>query len=199
MGLASYDWVLELDPDERVSPGLASELRNVAASPQMQEVGCVEMPRRNIVFEQWLQHGNWWPDWQARFGRKNRIYYPSAIHHAGSSVDSETMRLDARAELAILHYPAPSMQKVYERVLRYAKRHANEHYAKGQRFSYSKMIIRPLHAFLHDFVGQRGYLDGRAGFVYSFLWKFLYNVIILLNIWELEGYPSRRQGKKRTP
>ena len=30
---ASGDWVLAVDPDERVSPGLASELRRLAARP----------------------------------------------------------------------------------------------------------------------------------------------------------------------
>jgi glycosyltransferase involved in cell wall biosynthesis len=199
MGLASYEWVLELDPDERVSPGLANILRHLISTPQIQEVGCVEMPRQNIVFGKWLQHGNWWPDWQARFGRKNFIYYPSAIHHAGSSVNSETLRLDARPEQTIIHYPAPSMQKVYERVLRYAKRHASEYFANGMRFSYSRLVLGPLHAFFQDYIQNKGFLDGRAGFVYSFLWKFLYTAIIYLNIWELEGYPPETLKTNRHP
>lgn len=197
MGLAGYDWVLELDPDERVTPGLARALQQIVSSPQKQAVGCVEMPRQNIVFGKWLQHGTWWPDWQARFGRKGRIYYPSAIHHVGSNIDSEMLRLDARPELAIIHYSVPSMEKVYERLLRYAKRHAKEYHAQGRRFSYFHFIAGPLHAFLQDFIGNKGFLDGRAGFVYSFIWKFLYTAIIMLNMWELEGYPPSNAKTKR--
>src|SRR5690606_17024660 len=40
---AADDWVLVLDPDERVSPGLAAELRAVAGR---EDVDAVVMPRR---------------------------------------------------------------------------------------------------------------------------------------------------------
>jgi (heptosyl)LPS beta-1,4-glucosyltransferase len=200
MTLASFDWVLELDPDERVTPGLANHLRNLISSPKMQSIGCVEIPWQNIVFGKWVKHGDWWPDRHGRFGRKGRIFYPSAIHHSGQSVDSETIYLDADPDLAIIHYAIPSMQKVYERMIRYAKDHAREYFEKGQHFSYYKLIIEPLYAFLYSYIRKKGFLDGRAGFVYSFIWKFLYNAVIILDIWELEGYPlnnSKNQKNQR--
>lgn len=196
MDLACYDWVLQIDPDERVSPGLARFLMEFVASPASQDIGCVEMPRQNIVFNTWLRRGDWWPDRQGRFGRKGRIFYPSAIHHAGSSVDSRTVVMDPDPELAIIHYSVPSMEKVYERLLRYAKRHAVEFHAQGRRFSILHLCVGPAWAFVLDFIGKKGFLDGRAGFVYSFIWKFLYTAIIMLNIWELEGYtPARMKAR----
>jgi len=190
MAFASFDWVLEVDPDEIITEGLAQHLQSQVGFYEANSVGCVMMPRQNIVFNRWLKHGDWWPDWQGRFGRKNRIKYPSAIHHAGSAVNSKTVYLEAKPERAIIHYSVPSLDVVYERVLRYAKRHAKEYYESGNRFSVLKLILDPSIAFIQCYFFKGGFRDGRAGFVYTFFWKFLYTILIYLNIWELEGFTS---------
>src|SRR3989339_1219341 len=66
---AAGDWILSLDADERVSTELAKEISGILHSSfdiQNSPVG-YWIPRQNLVFGKWLQHGIWYPDYQLRF------------------------------------------------------------------------------------------------------------------------------------
>ena len=60
LSLATGDWVLFVDADERVPPSLAREVRLRLADPG--EVLGFWVPRRNIIAGQWVRHAGWWPD-----------------------------------------------------------------------------------------------------------------------------------------
>ncbi|MGH7246419.1 MAG: glycosyltransferase family 2 protein, partial [Candidatus Levyibacteriota bacterium] len=60
---ATGEWILSLDADERVTPELASELKEVIHQSGVEIVG-YWIPRKNIIFGKWIEHTGWYPDYR---------------------------------------------------------------------------------------------------------------------------------------
>ena len=60
---AAGDWILSLDADERITPVLAKEIK---AAVKQKNIKGFEIPRKNIIFNKWIQHSIWWPDYNLR-------------------------------------------------------------------------------------------------------------------------------------
>jgi glycosyltransferase involved in cell wall biosynthesis len=54
---AKSNWVLILDADERLTPGLRGELLKIA---NRDDIDYVKIPRKNIIFNKWLRHTGCW-------------------------------------------------------------------------------------------------------------------------------------------
>ncbi len=67
----SGDWVFYLDADERVSAGLADEIKHTMAS-DTPRFGAWAIPRANILLGK-LQQSGWWPDYQIRLFCKQAL------------------------------------------------------------------------------------------------------------------------------
>ena len=58
--LCTKDWVLLLDADEEVSPGLAEEIRGVLKDPAA--ANGYRLPRKNLFLGRWIRHGGFYPE-----------------------------------------------------------------------------------------------------------------------------------------
>lgn len=76
---AEGDWVLILDPDERVSAKIAKEIKTIISKTTITHF---KIPRKNIFAQKkWLEHGGWSPDDVIRLIKKPAfVNWPSAIH-----------------------------------------------------------------------------------------------------------------------
>src|SRR5574337_1216975 len=57
--LATYDWILSIDADERVSDELRHAIERELAAPR--HCG-YRIARRNYFLGRWIRHGGWYPD-----------------------------------------------------------------------------------------------------------------------------------------
>ena len=71
------DWILILDPDEKVTDSLKNKLKQVI---QEDLFAAVNIPRKNIFFDKWIKYTNWWPDRHVRFFKKGKVKWTSKIH-----------------------------------------------------------------------------------------------------------------------
>ena len=73
------DWVFILDADERMTEGLAEEIRTALMDT---EFTYYKVPRKNMFAGvKWLQHGGWWPDEQMRLIKIAAFQsWPTQIH-----------------------------------------------------------------------------------------------------------------------
>ena len=62
--LATHDWILSLDADERVTPALAREIR--AATAQAPTYAAFRIPRVTWHLGRWIRSTDWYPDHQVR-------------------------------------------------------------------------------------------------------------------------------------
>lgn len=61
------DWILILDPDEFITQNLRKSLQKFSKENPS---GVLHIPRYNIFFGKWIEHSNFWPDYQTRFFSK---------------------------------------------------------------------------------------------------------------------------------
>ena len=63
LDLATGDWVLSIDADERVTPELAREIQDVLANPR---ADAYEIARLSNFCGKDIRHSGWWPDYVLR-------------------------------------------------------------------------------------------------------------------------------------
>ena len=156
---AAHDWVLCLDADERVSTELGLSLRVAMAAPQHVAFA---MARRNRFLGRWLAHGEGYPDWSLRlFDRRHARWSDDAVHEhvvADGSV--------GRLEGDLLHASGESLDSYLEKQNRYTSLQAEAMHARGERFSFARLLISPLARFARFYLFRAGFLDGTAGLVH---------------------------------
>jgi len=178
---AEGDYVLVLDPDERMSPNLWQALKGVAGEKKFV---AVNIPRKNIFFGRFIAHTNWWPDRHVRFFKKGKVKWEDKIHFY-PKVDGEVYNLPAKEDLAIIHFGYSSVGQFIDRQSRYGVIKAQNLYDLGVRFSWMSFFWNPTREFLVRYIRHLGFLDGFYGFALSFL-MMVYQMEVMIKLWELE-------------
>jgi len=159
-GAALNDWILSLDADEALSPELSAEIQTRFAHLDPQTG--YEMPRQSFHLGRWIRHGGWFPDAQLRlFHRKHSMWNLAAIHEQVQCARRE------RLQNRILHYVFRDLAEQVATNNRYSSLQAQEHFEKGQKFSYFKLLIKPGGKFFETYFLKLGFLDGLPGLIIS--------------------------------
>ncbi len=182
---ANGEWILVLDPDERITHSLFEKLKEIISEGKYT---AVNIPRKNIFFGRWIRHTNWWPDRQIRFFKKGKVSWSSKIH-SYPKVYGLSLELISRPELSITHYGYDNIQQFIDRQNRYSSIEAENRFNLGERFSFFKLGWFPLREFIVRFIRHGGYLDGKYGFILTYL-MMVYQLMVMIKIWEL-----RKRGK----
>jgi (heptosyl)LPS beta-1,4-glucosyltransferase len=153
------DWVFFLDADERLTPELVAELRDVRDRREHEHVG-YSVPRFNLYFGRPLRGGGWYPDRQLRLLRRGHARYDELrlVH--------ELVRLDGSSgELGghLLHINIESWPELHAKQRRYALAEAQTLALAGVRARWRNLILQPLREIKRRFVTWRGYRDGLLG------------------------------------
>jgi hypothetical protein len=184
------DWVLILDADELVPPGLARRLREIA---ERDEADIVWLPRRNIWFGKWLRHGVAWPDAYPRFFRAGAQRKDERLHgKPDPSPGARVLYLPARPEWALLHAPGETLADATAKAWRYSSIEAGEAHSDGARFGWPRFLYSLAREFLGRLVVRRGILDGRAGIAVALMDGLVSPVLKWLQLWELDAGPAHQ-------
>ena len=200
-----HPWIFYLDADERMTEELRDELASIARDPIRTAVAYY-CGRRNMFMGRWIRHAMP-PGMIMRFFRPPYIRFERLVnpvpvidgphgylrgmlvHHNFSKGISEWVdkhnrysQLEAHEGMKLLLQPSEAQPGLFT-VDRAQRRRA----LKNLSF---RLPWRPFIKFLYLYVGQRGWLDGRAGFTYCVLQSF-YEYMIVLKMRELE---RREQG-----
>jgi glycosyltransferase involved in cell wall biosynthesis len=158
MGKASMDWVLQLDADEALEPGLADEINTAFASVS----GTVGywIPRKNFFLGRWIKHGGFYPDRKLRLIRRGAGRFEEYGAHPTIKIDGPTGTL----QHALLHDAYPSLSGYTDHMNSYSSSGSEIAFAKGhRRFNLLNIVVRPKLTFLYNYFLRLGFLDGREG------------------------------------
>jgi glycosyltransferase involved in cell wall biosynthesis len=158
-GAAGHDWILALDADEALSEELQREIDQL----KQQNAGPdgYDFPRLAQYRGKWIRHSGWYPD------RKVRLYDRRKGRWVGDYVH-ESVRVEGRVgqlQGDLLHYTCPTFSRHVETVNRYTTLAAQEMAAQGRHVSLPSLLLAPPWAFVRSYLVQRGFLDGREGFL----------------------------------
>jgi glycosyltransferase involved in cell wall biosynthesis len=158
MDKASMDWVLQLDADEVLEPGLAAEM-GVALGADTTVRG-FWIPRKNYFLGRWIKHGGFYPDPKLRLIRRGAGRFEEYGAHPTIKIDGPTGSLSH----ALLHNAYPTLRGYIDHMNSYSSMGAELAAAKGhRRFSFADIVIRPLLTFVYNYFFRLGFLDGREG------------------------------------
>lgn len=184
---ATGDWVLILDPDEEISSSLAKKLLNISKKPG---ANYYRLPRKNLVFNKWLKHSLWWPDYNIRFFKKGSVSWNEVIH-AVPMTQGKGKDLDAKETNAIIHHHYKSIDQYLERLNRYTTVQKRIKEKEGYKFNYLDLIKKPIGEFLSRFFYGEGYKDGLHGIALAALQGFS-EFILYLKLWQDEGFKEEK-------
>ena len=178
--IASHDWILSLDADERVTPELASEITALMASPPRE--AAFRIPRVTWHLGQWIRTTDWYPDYQLRLYDRRSAQWTGKYVHEAVTVRGETGQL--RGELQ--HYAYRDIADHLETIDRYTTYAAKQLHEAGRRAGVLDLVVHPPLAFLRNYIVRGGIRDGATGFIISRLNAY-YVFLKFAKLWELEN------------
>ena len=167
MKQAKNDWVLFIDADEEVSEELKYEISHLKFDDA---ISAYALLRRDYFWDTEMKYG------ETRKARTNGIIrlvkkdtgiWSGAIHEvfiAAGQVSKLTGFLN--------HYSHESLAAFVNDVNIYSTVRAKELACQGKKSSTFSLIILPFAKFIYTYFFLLGFLDGAAGFVYSFVMSF---------------------------
>jgi glycosyltransferase involved in cell wall biosynthesis len=159
--LASHDWILSVDADERVTPELAVEAKAVLAAEPSH--AAFRIPRVTWHLGRWVRTTDWFPDYQDRLYDRRRARWTGRYVHESLKADGTTGQL--RGE--IQHYAYRDIAEHLETIDRYTTLAAQQMHEDGRRAGLLQLAGHPPLAFLRNYIARGGIRDGVPGFIIS--------------------------------
>ncbi len=213
LDLAQGEWILQLDADERVTPGLTEEIKSVLSGniddkikdskkrrlferhrgileardgkigKETGEIVAYFIPRRNIFLGKPLIHAGVYPDASIRLIKKGKAHFPAKSVHEIMEVDGRVGWLENDLE----HHDSPTFSRYLQRANRYTDLTASEFMENKTPVNIPFLLyfsfVKPLFVFLKLYIRHLGALDGMRGFVWS-LFSGLHFPIAYFKYWQ---------------
>lgn len=161
---AAHDWILSLDADERISPGLKNEILRLKALPEHQLAAAYQLPRLTFYMNRPIRHGSWYPDWQTRFFDRRGGFWKNVLVHESFQMNDGGSQIE-KLTGDILHYSFESAAHHHRMIgERYAPLAARQMFERGRRTTRLKIMTAGLTTFVQTYFLKLGFLDGLAGF-----------------------------------
>jgi len=173
-------WVLWLDADEKVSPELAEEIKNTI---KRSDLDSYQMPRKNYIFNKWIQYTGWYPDYQLRLWKKGKVKWPCKSVHEDPMVSGKTEKLTNH----LIHSNYTSVSQYLLKLNRYTSLDAKRRKSEFKDKFVVYFVSRPIEEFVKRFVALKGYKDGLHGLALSLLQAF-YELVVVIKVWELHKF-----------
>ncbi len=174
-------WVLFVDADERITPELAAEIRQIVQTDQ-QHAGW-RVPRHNYIFGKLTLGAGWYPDYQTRLLRIGRAHYdPERTVHEVVLLDG----LLGTLEKPLIHHNYRDAAQFAQKQRRYSAFDAEILFSQGVRPRPHNYLLQPWRQFWWRFVTLKGYHDGWHGLRLSLLmgWYELRKYLYLRSLWK---------------
>ena len=185
---ARNDWILALDPDERITPGLAVELQRVAARD---DIDAVIIPRMNWDLGYPPSNPNERYEQQLRMYRRSRVQWPTVPNALPQVAEERKYRVPSTDETVMIHDRNRNIPEVLDRIVRVAPLQAQSMIDRGQVFTARAMFVSLGTRAKRQFIDGKAWRDGMPGMLRAAI-LVLFHFYIWAAFWQLSG-------AKRTP
>jgi len=163
---ATKKWILSLDADERVTPLLEKEIKEL-----IQKDGSKDgyfIARKNYFLGRWVRYCGWYPDYNLRLFKNGKGLFRNREVHEGVDLDGSKGYLKHPME----HYTYRSISDYLQRLDLYSTLAARELLKEKKVYGIHHILFRPLFTFFSMFILRTGFLEGYYGFMLSVLYAF---------------------------
>lgn len=187
LSLASMDWILSLDADERITPELAEEIQKVVQNPEMDGY---QISRKAYFLGKWIRHSGWYPDYCLRLFRREQGMFAEKQVHEFVQLLGKMGQLNG----TMLHFTDDNLKHYLAKFEQYTALAADELASVGKKASVGDLIARPLFIFFKMYILKKGFLDGMHGFILAVLSSF-YVFVKYAKLWE-KGIVCHRRNNE---
>ena len=178
LSLASNEWVLSVDADERITPELKNEILNLSPG----NFAGYKIRRKNFLLGKEITSCGWGNDYQLRLFKKEKTDLTDRLVHEGFTVDGKIGKL----KNPMLHYTFSSFTEYFNKINYYTSLKAEELVKQKGKIGGWTIFSHTVSAFILFFINKRGFKDGVRGLIISLL----HSVSTMLNyikLWELQN------------
>lgn len=178
ISLASNEWVLSLDADERITTELKEEITNLDPG----EFNGFKIRRKNFLMNKEITSCGWEKDFQLRLMKKSKADLSDRLVHEKFIVEGKTGAL----KNPMLHYTFSSFTEYFSKINHYTSLKSQELYQKKKHVNGWIIFSHTVSAFFTFFFIRGGFKDG----VYGLIISLLHSVSTMMNyikLWELQN------------
>ncbi|MDD5173432.1 MAG: glycosyltransferase family 2 protein [Candidatus Omnitrophica bacterium] len=189
--LAKNDWVLSLDADERISPLLMEELRQLFKNPIKDVVFAI--PHKAYLGKKWLRYGGWYPAGKDRLFDKRVVRFeekgvhPRIIYHGTCG---RFLKGD------IIHYSYENFHAFFQTLNNQTTLEAKKWFEERRRIGALKAFRKFLSRFLRYYIFEQGFRDGLVGFMAAFGGGY-YQWMSYVKYWEMLQNEGKVESDRR--
>jgi glycosyltransferase involved in cell wall biosynthesis len=179
-GLASHEWVLSLDADERVTPELRDEIISLIA--RKPDCNGYTIPRKNFVGKTWARYGGMYPSAQLRLFRKDKFRYDEQ-----AEVHPQAYMPDPRGSLKsdLLHYTYRDFTDAIAKLDRQTDLEARKWFRERRKVGVIGTARKMIDRFWRQYVSKQGHKDGVIG-LFLAVNAGMYQFLSFAKYWELQ-------------
>jgi glycosyltransferase involved in cell wall biosynthesis len=190
--MASHEWVLIVDADERITPDLCGEI--------------VDELSRGAAFDgYWIFRDNHFMGHRLKYGDARRdavirLFLRDKGRYEGPSDHGEVKISTGkvgRLKNRMTHYSVWNYDQLLDKYHRYTTLQAQQWLEQGRDTSYFKLLVRPAFRFFREYILQGAILDGKAGLQTSWLAAF-YCFSKQARLWELKHGKTQEEFEPRS-
>ena len=158
---ATQPWVFLLDADERVTPVLRDSIRMVVERDNQTHSYMVQ--RENHFASGVVNHGALRPDGVLRMMPREGASVVGKVHPA-IVTPYPSQKLKGR----LIHFTYRNWDAYYRKIDLYSRLASDKYFDEGRNcYFFRDVVLRPLWAFFKVYFINRGFLDGKLGFIFS--------------------------------
>ena len=160
---ATYEWIILLDADERISEELRNEITGLIVSEPEHEA--YRVPRTNFFMGKEIRYSGWQHDMVVRLIKKDSCRFNGKPVHE----DIETTGTTGLLKNKLLHYTFNGFDAYVDKLNRYAWLQAEELNARNCKVTVFHLFCKPAFRFFRHYIFQQGFRDGMAGLTIAWL------------------------------
>ena len=176
--LASFDYILSLDSDERVTLELRDEIIKIfKEGPKF--VG-YNIPHRNFIGDYWIKYGGWYPNAKLKmYAKKNFKYEEEAEYHPRAFLEGPSFTLKSD----IIHYAYRDFRNLFSKLNHQTDFEAKKWLRDKRKMSFALCMVKAWSRFMKAYFTKNGRKDGFIGFMMA-LASGAYQLMTYAKYWE---------------
>lgn len=183
--LVTWEWLLNIDADERVSSKLAAEIQCI-----LKKGGDCDgyfIPRKVHYLGRWIEHSGWYPDYKLRFFRTKNGMWNGIDPHDEVVVNGKLGYLHGN----MYHFTYENIEDHIATMNRFTSVAAREYEKRDKKSGFLSLVTRPPLAFFKKYIVKQGFRDGLPGFIIAISSAY-YVFLKYAKLWELTHITHRQ-------
>lgn len=160
---ASYEWVLILNADERVTQKLQNEIQEILTNKPKYKA--YRIFRLNHFMGRKVHYSGWQSNSVIRLIHRDTCRYAQKWVHEEIDYQGEVKPLKNK----LLHYTYTSLPSYLQKMDRYTTWGAKDRMKRTKKVGMLHLLGKPVGRFFQHYVLRLGFLDGKIGLVVSLL------------------------------